>query len=50
MQELKRREIPKGLLEKVLLKPEQIVEGHGGCRVYQSQLPFSSSKGIYCVL
>ena len=38
-EELRKRGIPVEVLEMVLEAPEQIVEGYGGKKVYQSRVP-----------
>jgi hypothetical protein len=39
-EEIDRRQIPNDFLELVLNDPEQIVEGHAGKKIYQSQIDF----------
>ena len=43
-EEIKRREIPLYAVESVLQKPDQIVEGYGKKRVYQSILDLGTGK------
>jgi hypothetical protein len=47
-QELKRRDIPRLFLDRVLQNPQQIVNERDGRRAYQSQLEFANGK-IYLV-
>ncbi|HSZ60133.1 MAG TPA: DUF4258 domain-containing protein, partial [Tepidisphaeraceae bacterium] len=43
-EELRRRSIPRGLLDQVLNRPGQVVAEQGGRKAYQSQLDFGGGK------
>jgi len=43
-EELQRRQIPESFLENVLHHPEQIIEGFGGKKIYQSKVDFGRGK------
>jgi hypothetical protein len=49
-EELTRRALPLDVVEAVLAAPEQIVEGHGGKRVYQSRAFFEGNLFLVRVI
>ena len=49
-EELKRRGIPRGLLEETLAAPQQIVPAHGGKSAYQSQFDFDGKTYLLRVI
>ncbi len=44
LEELRRRGIPRDLLEQVLQKPQQVLPERDGKKVYQSRVKFSEGK------
>lgn len=43
LEEMKRREIPKQLVIKVLDHPDQTVKGHGKAKIFQSQVTMNGN-------